>query len=105
MSGIFHVDMPAVTRLAGTFTERQGIPSEAGQPMRESAGGVRTGDPALDAETNALFEQYQELLDRIGQVIGYGATALTEVVDSTGQFDAAKAGQQRELTPSDVGYA
>src|SRR5262245_31394964 len=99
--------MPAVTELAGTFTQRQGIPSEAGQPMLESAGGVRTGDPALDAETKQLFEQYQELLDRIGEAFEYGAAALTDVVDSTHQFDAAKAAQHQELTPADVnvGYA
>lgn len=103
MSGNFHVDLAGVTELAGTFADRQQVPGEAGRPMSQSAGGVRTGDPALDAETKALFDQYQALLERIGEAIQYGANALTEVVDSSERFDAAKAAQHQQLTP-DVGH-
>lgn len=101
MSGIFHVDLAGVSQLASTFAGRQQVPGQAGQPMRASAGGVRTGDPALDAETKALFEQYQELLERIGEAIQYGANALTDVVDSSQRFDAAKAAQHQQLAPTD----
>jgi hypothetical protein len=103
MSGTFHVVEPTVARLAGTFSERQQLPTDIGRPMRQGAGGVRTGDPALDAETQQLFEQYQQLLERIGEAFGFAAGALTDVVDSTRRFDAAKAAEHRHFTDETYG--
>jgi hypothetical protein len=96
MSASFHVSVPVVTQLARTFAERQQIPADLGGPLRESAGGMRTGDPALDAETRQLFDQYQALLDRIREAFEYTSGRLTEVADASQRFDEERAAEQGE---------
>ncbi|HEX6352954.1 hypothetical protein [Actinophytocola sp.] len=98
MSASFHVSVSEVTRLARTFAERQQIPADLGGPLRQSAGGMRTGDPALDAEARQLFDQYQALLDGVRDAFDYTAGALTDVADASQRFDEERAAEQREQT-------
>lgn len=105
MSGTLHVTASTVTGLADTFTQRQQVPSDLGGPLRHGAGAVRTGDPALDAETKELFEQYQALLDRVSEAFGYTAGELTHVADATQQFAAERATETRQLMATETGTA
>lgn len=105
MSASFHVSVPAVTQLAGTFAQRQQIPADLGGPLRESAGGIRTGDPALDAATRQLFDRYQAVLDRVREAFEYTAGELTQVADAAQRFDEDRAAEQREQVPPEPGVA
>lgn len=97
MSGRFHMDESAVAQLAGTFDQRQRIPAGLGGPLVESAGAVRTGDPALDARTKQLLSQYQDILTRIGELFGDTAGALIGVADAAGEFDTEHAAEHEGL--------
>jgi hypothetical protein len=87
MDDDFHVRLPALTQLAGSFESRQRALTDLGGPPQHSAGSLVTGDAALDAETRQLFGRIAELTALLGEVFATASVVLAEAAADYKQID------------------
>lgn len=87
MADGYHVSLPALVRLAGTFTDQQQGARQVGGPLQQSAAAVDTGEAALDAETRTLAETLNTLFGLFGDGMARTGTVLTETAEDYAATD------------------
>ena len=98
----YRIVVDKVLALTATLAAQQQPLQQASEPLLRAAGGLDTGDPGRDAETQALLGRVEALHRLMGEVHAGLADAVNDAVAGYQAGDGNAAAGYLELMPQDA---